>query len=77
MKKVMLLLDYAASQKEAVVTYHANDMVLACHIDALYLSKPGDRSLTGGNFHLSNDATMPANNGTVLNIAQIIKSVMK
>ena len=58
------------------MTYHASDMVLACHSDASYLSEPGACSRTGGNFFLSNDATMPANNGAVLNIAQIIKTVM-
>ena len=58
------------------MTYHASNMLLACHIDASYLSEPGARSRTGGHFFLSNDATMPANNGAVLNIAQIIKSVM-
>ena len=56
--------------------YHASNMVLACHSNASYLSEPGARSRAGGNFFLSNDATMPANNDAVLNIAQIIKSVM-
>ena len=71
----MLFLYYVASQEEAVVAYHASNMVLSCHSDALYLSKPGSRSRVGGNFFLSKDATMPANNGAVLNIAQIIKLV--
>ena len=34
MKKVMLFLDYAASQEETVVTYHESDMVLAYHSNA-------------------------------------------
>ena len=38
--KVDQFLDYAASQEEAVLTYHASDMVLAIHSDASYLSKP-------------------------------------
>ena len=76
MKKLFLFLDYAASKEETVVTYHASDMVLACYRDALYLSEPGARRRAGGNFFLSNDATMPANNGAVLNIVQTIKSVM-
>ena len=38
MEKVMTFLDYAASQEEAVITYHASDMVLAYHSDASYLS---------------------------------------
>ena len=44
MKKILLFLDYAASQEEAVVTDHASNMVLVCHGDALYLSEPGARS---------------------------------
>ena len=38
MEKVMTFLDYAASQEEAFITYHASDMVLACHSDASYLT---------------------------------------
>ena len=34
MKNIMQFLDYAASQEKAVVTYHASDMVLACHSNA-------------------------------------------
>ena len=52
MEKVMRLLDYAASQEEAVITYHASDMVLACHSNASYLSKPGARIRAGEHFFL-------------------------
>ena len=72
----MLLLDCAASQEEAVMTYHASNMVLEYHKDDLYLIEPGSHSRTGGHFTLSNDATMPENNGVMLNIAQMIKTVM-
>ena len=72
----MTFLDYAASQEEAAIAYHASDMVLACHSDASYLSEPGSRSQAGGNFFMSSNAAMPANNGAVLNVAQIIKAVM-
>ena len=72
----MTFLDYAASQEEAVITYHASNMVLACHSDASYLSEPGASSRSGGHFFLSSNAAMPSNNGVVLNIAQIIKAVM-
>ena len=51
-------------------------MVFACHRDALYLSEPVSCSRAGGDFFLSNDVTMPENNGAVLNIGQIIKSVI-
>ena len=35
MKKFILFLDSVASQEEVVVTYHASNIVLACHINAL------------------------------------------
>ena len=76
MEKVMTFLDYAASQEKAVIAYHASDMVLACHRDASYLSEPGARSRAGGHFFMSSNAAMPANNGAVLNISLIIKTVM-
>jgi len=54
----------------------ASDMKLAVHSDASYLSEPRTHSRAGGHFFLSNEATIPANNGALLNIAQIIKHVM-
>ena len=51
-------------------------MKLAVHSDASYLSDPQARSRAEGHFFLSNKATIPANNGAVLNIAHIIKHVM-
>ena len=51
-------------------------MILACHSDAYYLNEPGARSRSGGCFFLSSNAAIPANNGAVLNIAQMIKVVM-
>ena len=65
-----------ASQDEAVLTYHASDMILAAHSDASYLSEPRARSRAGGHFFLSNGAAIPSNNGAILNIAHIIKHVM-
>ena len=76
MAKANQLLDYLASQEEAIITYSASDMILAAHSDAGYLNEPQARSRAGGHFFLSNDVTIPQNNGAVLNIAQIIKNVM-
>ena len=70
------LLDYLATQEEAVLTYNASEMVLAVHSDASYLSEPKARSRAGGHFFLASDCTIPQNNGAVLNIAHIIKHVM-
>jgi hypothetical protein len=76
MKQTKQLLDYIATQEEAVLTFNASDMKLAAHSDASYLSEPGARSRAGGHFFLSNEAAIPQNNGAVLNIAHIIKHVM-
>ncbi|KAL7490093.1 hypothetical protein ACHAW6_016101 [Cyclotella cf. meneghiniana] len=76
MKQTLQLLDYLASQEEAVITYNASDMILAAHSDASYLSEPQARSRAGGHFFLSSNAEIPPNNGAVLNIAHIIKHVM-
>ena len=76
MKQTQQLSDYIATQEEAVITYNTSDMKLAAHSNASYLSKPQARSQEGGNFFLSNESTIPQNNGAVLNIAHIIKHVM-
>ena len=69
-------LDYALSHPNAVVTYRASDMVLAAHSDVSYLSKTNAGSRVGGQFFLSQNDHYLNNNGAVLTIAQIIKSVM-
>jgi len=76
MERVKQLLDYCASQEEAILTYHASDMVLAIHSDAGYLNEVKARSRAGGHFFLSSDTQNPPNNGAVLTIAQIIDAVM-
>ena len=70
------LLDYLATQEEAVLTYTASEMVIAVHSDASYNSEPRARSRAGGHFFLSSNAAIPQNNGAILNIAHIIKHVM-
>jgi hypothetical protein len=76
LKHTEQLLDYLATQEEAVLTYNASDMILAGHSDASYLSEPEARSRAGGHFFLSSNAEIPPNNGAILNIAHIIKHVM-
>jgi uncharacterized Fe-S cluster protein YjdI len=51
-------------------------MVLAVHSNASYLSEPKACIRAGGHFFLSSDTIIPPNNGTVLNIAHIIKNIM-
>ena len=76
MKKVKHFLDYAASHPNAIITYRASDMVLAAHSDASYLSESKARSRSGGHFFMSKDDAIPENNGAILTVSQIIKSVM-
>ena len=73
MKRTKQLLDFVASQEDAVLTYHASDMILAIHSDAGYLNEPNARSRAGGHFFLSNDEKYPPNNGAILNISQVIR----
>ena len=65
-----------ATQEDAILTYKASDMVLAIHSNASYLSEPKARSRVGGHMFMSADNDIPANNGAVLNISQIIRAVM-
>ena len=76
MLQTLQLLNYLATQEDAVLPYHTSDMVLAVHSDASYLSEPKAHSRARGHFFLSSYTTIPPNNGAVLNIAHIIKNVM-
>ena len=76
LKQTQQLLDYIATQEEGVITYNTSNMKLAAHSDASYLREPQARTWAGGHFFLSNESTIPPNNGAVLNIAHIIKHVM-
>ena len=76
LEEVKQLLDYCASQEEAIVTYNASDMILSVHSDASYLSERKSRSRAGGHFYLSTDVPYPPNNGAIENIAKVIDSVV-
>ena len=51
-------------------------MVLAIHSEAGYLNKSNARSRVGGHFFLSSNTQYPPSNGSILNVAQILKTVM-
>jgi hypothetical protein len=70
MEDIKQLLDYCASQEEAIVTYHASDMILAVHSDAGYLNEHKSQ------FYLSSDVPYPPNNGAILNIAKVINAIV-
>jgi hypothetical protein len=76
MELIKWLLDYVATDPEAILTYESSDMILAIHSDASYLSKASARSRVGGHFFCSSDVSDPPNNGAVLNISKILKAVM-
>jgi hypothetical protein len=63
-------------QEDAVLSYHASNMVLAVHSNASYLSEPKAQSQADEHFFLSSNTTVPSNNGAIQNIAHIIKNVM-
>jgi hypothetical protein len=76
MKQVPQFVDYASTHPDAIVTYHASNMVLAGHNNASYLSKSKAHSWAGGHFFMSSNTAKPPNNCAILTIAQIIKAVM-
>ncbi len=73
MTKVKQLLDYCASQEEAIITYNASKMLLAVHSNAGYANEKKARSHAGGHFFLSSNNPNPPNNGAILTNATIIK----
>jgi hypothetical protein len=71
------LLDYLATHPDATIRYHASDMILHIHSDASYLSVSNARSRLVGLFFLGN--TPPEHdklNGSILNVASVIKNVV-
>jgi hypothetical protein len=76
MKKVRQFLDYASNHPDAIIIYHASDMVLVGHRDASYLSKSKAHSWAGKHFFTTSSTAKPPNNGAILTIPQIIKAVM-
>ena len=51
-------------------------MILVMYSDALYFSESKARSRSGGHFFIAGNEDIPQNNGAVLNVSQVIKSVM-
>jgi hypothetical protein len=52
MEQVNQLLDYMWTHPDAIIWYHASDMILNVHSDAVYLSAPKACSRAGGYFFL-------------------------
>jgi hypothetical protein len=69
------LLDYCATYPNDGILYRASNMVLAAHSDAAYLNVSKARSQAGAHIMLSEDVPIPAFNGPILTLSQIIKFV--
>ena len=69
-------LDYAATNDEAIITYHASNIIMAVHSYTSYLSELKACSRVERHFFLSTDTIFPPNNGTIQDMAQLIKNVM-
>jgi hypothetical protein len=70
------VLDYLVTHPDATIRYHASDMILHIHSDASYLSVSNARSRLGGLFFCGNKSPHEDNlNGSILNIASVIKNV--
>jgi hypothetical protein len=71
------LLDYLATHPDATIRYHASDMILHIHSDASYLSVSNARSRLGGLFFCGDKTPHEDNlNGSILNVASVIKNVV-
>ena len=77
-KKIVHLLDYAATHPNATIRYRASDMILKQHSDASYLSEDKARSRHVGFFYLGDiDAdTIKEINGAHLVTSNIMPNVM-
>jgi hypothetical protein len=71
------MLDYLATRPDAKIRYHASNMALHIHSDASYLAVSNARSRLGGMFFLGNKSPeQDALNGSILNVAAVIKNVV-
>jgi hypothetical protein len=71
------LSDYGATHPDATIRYHASDMIFHIHSDASYLlvSNAGSR-LTGMFFLGNKPPDQDKLNGSILNVAAVIKNVV-
>jgi hypothetical protein len=71
------MLHYLATHPDATIRYHASDMILHIHSDASYLLVSNARIRLGGLFFLGNKSPeQDTLNGSILNIATVIKNVV-
>jgi len=82
MEACTMLLDYVAMYPDAIIRYHASDMVLHVDSDAAYLVLPNERSRYAGHFFLGDTPPPPPTkpslkpNGAILTNCKTIRGVM-
>jgi hypothetical protein len=79
MAKTKQLLDYLATHPDATVCFHASDMILNIHSDALYLSEANAHSRACGHFFMGwcADPTKPIKlNGAFFILCAILRFVV-
>ena len=70
------LIDYCATNPNAIVRFHACDMRLKIHSDTGYFNAAGSRSRAGGHFYLQNNDNKPdTKNGAILNPNGILRHI--
>ena len=83
-KKVVQLLNYAATHPKAITRYHTSGITLHMYIDASFLSAPGEKRRAGGYHYLSEPSSEPKNpphkpqelNGTIQVECTTMKNVL-
>jgi hypothetical protein len=71
------LLDYLATHPGANIPFQESDMILHIHSDASYMSFSKAKIILGGIFYLGyNQPNQDKLNGSILNIASVIKNVV-
>jgi hypothetical protein len=71
------MLDYLVTHPDATIRYHASGMILNIHSDASYLSVSNAQSRVGGLFFLDKKSPKQETlNGSILNVAVVIKNVV-
>jgi hypothetical protein len=71
------LLDYLETHPDAIIRYHASDMILHIHSDASYLSFSHACSRLGGLFFCSDKPPKEDTlNGSIFNVASVIKNMV-
>jgi hypothetical protein len=71
------MLDYLATHPDTAIRHHASDRILHIHSDASYLSVSNARSHLEGLLFLGNKSPEQETlNGSILNVAAIIKKVV-